>query len=296
MKKKKLVSTLLIASILTTSACYLPTQIFAKENIPSQDELNNVKLNILKDEENVVTLEVTSALGKELVEVNKQTKKFTITDKNGEVKKYDANDFVVDHNATLDTTDNNIPEEFTALHDGQAIEQNNPVIPKSVQSSDYIPGPTGKGWDLRSFEQYDPPVHMYYKGYNEEVKAPKKFSFDRDTTISVIVGALAAFIPGGIEASVIIGVIRGVGVAVVSGAIQRAMDPTVWVQKYSYERYFYVDKGFVIRTKSWTSYLLMKEFGLQSKEPYATGGYNQKFNNWTDSDAAEYAYKLWKKM
>ncbi|MBG9786976.1 hypothetical protein [Brevibacillus laterosporus] len=212
------------------------------------------------------------------------------------MKKYDANDFVVDHNATLDTTDNNIPEEFTALHDGQAIEQNNPVIPKLVQSSDYIPGPTGKGWDLRSFEQYDPPVHMYYKGYNEEVKAPKKFSFDRDTTISVIVGALAAFIPGGIEASVIIGVIRGVGVAVVSGAIQRAMDPTVWVQKYSYERYFYVDKGFVIRTKSWTSYLLMKEFGLQSKEQYATGGYNQKFNNWTDSEAAEYAYKVWKKM
>ncbi|TPG74743.1 hypothetical protein EEL32_24510 [Brevibacillus laterosporus] len=216
------------------------------------------------------------------------------------MKTYDANDFVVDHNATLDTTDNNVPEEFTtnveALHDGQAIDQSSPVIPKSVQSSDYIPGPTGKGWDLRSFEKYNPPVHMYYKGYNEEVKAPKKFSFDRDTTISVIVGALAAFIPGGIEVSVIIGLIRGVGVAVVSGVIQRAMDPTVWVQKYSYERYFYVDKGFVIRTKSWTSYLLMKEYGLQSKEAYDSGGYVNKYNDYTDSEAAEYAYKVWKKM
>ncbi|TPG74744.1 hypothetical protein EEL32_24515 [Brevibacillus laterosporus] len=67
MKKKKILSTLLIASILTTSASYLPTQIFAKENIPLQDELNNVKLNILKDEENLVKLEVTSSLGKKLL-------------------------------------------------------------------------------------------------------------------------------------------------------------------------------------------------------------------------------------
>lgn len=318
MKKiKKIVSILLISTLLFSLVVFEPTNVLA--NNQGEDviylELDDTQFEIVEkistDKRRV--LEVRGEENEDLVDVNYETGDFTITSKDGGIEKYNIKDF--ESNEEPESTPL-IPEVF--YNSSENNQENEGTLAKpisitelpqgneqnlSTRSRSYlgdISASLGFGKDATwsqegPYYQSNQTIDVFRGSYWQYTKTAKKYTFSASTTIATILGVVVGFAGAGLTASALIGVLQGLNVTVVSEAIAHAIDPSMAVKQKQVGRGFYVrDKGFTIKTKNWYNYLEVAYKGNIKLEEYSTDKYAYWYNNYSNVNLSELAYEQYR--
>lgn len=314
MKKiKKVVSILAISVLLFSLVIFEPTSVRA--NGQSAEVLNleldgsqfemiekvsteNNRVIVLKREEN-----------EDLIDVNYETGDFTVTSKDGVVEKYNIKDFESNEAPEASPL---VPEEDYFLP--EFLQENNgdlrTELPQenlqsiSPRTREYLGdialslGFSGKNvtWTLQGTYNHSGTSIQALRGdFWQYTTTPKKYSFPVGTTVSTILGAIAAFAGAGFTLGALNAVLLALNISVVAEAIAHYIDPTMGVKQLQVGRGFNViNKGFTIKTKNWYNYISVDYNGKNRLEEYSTDKYAYWYNNYSNSNLSELAYQQYR--
>lgn len=294
MVKKKL-SMVVIALVLLFTTAFSPVaQAESKSlnkviNSITTNDGSKIELKQLNKTNTIMEFTVQGNEVNDHVVVNYDTKEFSVTDKDGNIATYNANDFVV--NSGVDESVNEAPveESFEQL----ATDGSKSYITDMYHALDMPTNSvmtTGTTYSNNALK-----VTPYTFTWNKQTTAPRKLSWGVGTSLSVITAALVAFIPA-INLSAVTSFVVSMGITIFNSTIQTVFAPTVSTHSYYKGRVFYVHgKGNTVKTRSWSNYIESnKKDGTKVSTLYSTDGYAYWYNGRIDSQVADIAYQQYR--